>query len=969
MDGCFGGLLVIIKRILKFCIILYCNFLLCQSNNVTINLRNPDLSKQKEYIFGIAGESFILNNLQINSDILMYDQEKKYLIDLSPNSLVFTKDILRVLKNLQMKNKFDEVSLDFDCVNESDQLPKKFNLIFDIKSFWSFVKINFTGQLRDKERLKHDYLLTSGEFFNLEKHEHSLKKIKQTLQAEGYLNVHLNDKLKYIENTKSVNISVAINKLDKFIIDDVEVNVFVENFNVADKEKLSKKLIGVSRSELKKRTYSKKLIDEHANFLKKYLAKMGFFINGISFKKYINYKKKKVIIKFTINTGSKKKTVFFGNHFFSSDKLLSEILLDGKFATLIPPSLLAQDIAALYKKYGFWEVIVDFQEEDDQCFFLIQEGIRSSINGIVINGIKSFDEKLLIKDFFFNFSKKSFYEDSVIKESLDKLTSKYLQEGFWDFKILQKNFEPIDSDKNYKFTLVIDEGERSFLESVDIDEFKELLDNPIFAKINNSETPVPFNAGLMQEQKQWLSEYFKRNGYLHVILHSEFIKSEKGIKLIWRVLGDRTPLVFDKTIISSSLELPPHIITRELTYEEGDIWNKQKLDESAKKLRQLGIFEYVELNPAFNKIDTGSNAVLAKLILDDPFEIRTRVGFQTINKNFNLRGGVTYKFGGSLLWKNPFNKADILRFDTDVTKYKRDVTLCYEIPWIWNLPIRTQFKLYSYKYDQPIVVGSKEVLYDSNQNGFLVGFKWSTNHTQIGLTAGFEFMKISGLSKTLAKLIQFEPRLVDESLPYIFVEPTLFVDYLDNKLDPTKGFLTVLSLKGMFPLGITKAVFAKLLIEQSFFFPIFLPVVGAIRFRFGHIFNSEFSQITPIERFYLGGPYSIRGYEPDLAPPLNFLPHNHHCVVPVGGKTMANINVEARFPIYKQLSGVIFNDMGVLAENKITDIITNWVGATGFGLRYKTLIGPLRFDIGWKWKKRFKDDKAYAWVFTLGQAF
>jgi len=206
-------------------------------------------------------------------------------------------------------------------------------------------------------------------------------------------------------------------------------------------------------------------------------------------------------------------------------------------------------------------------------------------------------------------------------------------------------------------------------------------------------------------------------------------------------------------------------------------------------------------------------------------------------------------------------------------------------------------------------------------------------------------------------------------LPYFFIEPTFIVDRLDDKLDTKKGSLTFASLKFMIPENSTNPT-GKIMFEQSFFQPFFKKIIGAARIRLGYIFKREFENIQPIERFYLGGPYSVRGYEKDAVPPLGVEVVDDKKIYAIqGGSAMLNGNLELRFPIYKLFKGVVFQDVGVLSQTGFSGLKGIWYPATGFGLRYKTPIGSLRFDIGWKWKYRFVGDSPCAWYLTFGEAF
>jgi outer membrane translocation and assembly module TamA len=165
--------------------------------------------------------------------------------------------------------------------------------------------------------------------------------------------------------------------------------------------------------------------------------------------------------------------------------------------------------------------------------------------------------------------------------------------------------------------------------------------------------------------------------------------------------------------------------------------------------------------------------------------------------------------------------------------------------------------------------------------------------------------------------------------------------------------------------------FVRLTAEQSFFVPLYKMVVAA-RFRLGHIFNKEFERIMPIERFFLGGANSVRGYDTDFVPPLG-----RYCdgkskpqVVPQGGRSMVNANIELRFPLVGSLGGVVFQDSGALHDSSLASIrAPHCVAASGFGLRYQTPVGPLRFDVGRRWGRRSEDLRRIVWFLGFGSAF
>ncbi len=179
-----------------------------------------------------------------------------------------------------------------------------------------------------------------------------------------------------------------------------------------------------------------------------------------------------------------------------------------------------------------------------------------------------------------------------------------------------------------------------------------------------------------------------------------------------------------------------------------------------------------------------------------------------------------------------------------------------------------------------------------------------------------------------------------------------------------------------------------MLAEHTQYIPIVDSIILAVRARAGHVFNRCFEQIHPIERFYLGGASSIRGYERDYCPPFGLLTkpiHDPHAglppqahdiwrYAPQGGRTMFNLNTELRCGVYIGFGIVAFSDFGALFQNSMHEEMLSkrchTFAGSGLGFRYDTPIGAFRFDVGVKWKIQYKDFEApYVVYLSLGQAF
>jgi outer membrane protein insertion porin family len=81
---------------------------------------------------------------------------------------------------------------------------------------------------------------------------------------------------------------------------------------------------------------------------------------------------------------------------------------------------------------------------------------------------------------------------------------------------------------------------------------------------------------------------------------------------------------------------------------------------------------------------------------------------------------------------------------------------------------------------------------------------------------------------------------------------------------------------------------------------------------------------------------------------------------------MLETSLEVRFPLFWRLSAVAFVDVGNTWLQEYSYHLNELAYAVGPGLRIKTPIGPVRFDVGFPvWNKK----KRPQFFISVGQAF
>jgi len=382
---------------------------------------------------------------------------------------------------------------------------------------------------------------------------------------------------------------------------------------------------------------------------------------------------------------------------------------------------------------------------------------------------------------------------------------------------------------------------------------------------------------------------------------------------------------FSTTDLNNSSDVDTKLILDELEYEEGKLYNILKLEESYDNLYRLGVFETIQMKADFNTT-TGKSPIHIYLKEGKNKEFASNLGYDTED---GARGGAEYidhNFFGNLREFRAGIKISERGYKVDTGYY--DPRL--ENPWLGDFSFRNELSYGRWDYDAYI----ENVLTERVTFG----------KSFIGLDHFFGFQLES--SQVESDIPEFlEGNYLINSLFYRVV-----IDGRDSEMDAKNGYYTSLYLeKSMKQLG-SDIDYFKVLGELRYIKE-FKPVVLASKLKVGAV-----SQETPpFKHFFLGGAMSNRGYEyRDLG--------EHSSGYPLGGLSIIDGSLESRYYLTENFSVVGFFDASKISL-EVNEFSGQWYTSYGLGLRYLSVIGPLRLDVG------YPTEGGFALHLGIGQVF
>lgn len=192
------------------------------------------------------------------------------------------------------------------------------------------------------------------------------------------------------------------------------------------------------------------------------------------------------------------------------------------------------------------------------------------------------------------------------------------------------------------------------------------------------------------------------------------------------------------------------------------------------------------------------------------------------------------------------------------------------------------------------------------------------------------------------QLSDIDDALGSRTLTYLLFPARLTYDTREDELDPHQGYFAdlevtpLIGLDGDSDSGVR--VFADL--RSYLGFGESNGVVLAGRVQIGSVIGPGISAVPPGMLFFSGGAGTVRGQ--DFQELGVELPNGEQ----IGGRSFLGLSLELRTDVSTKWSLVSFVDAGFIGEDSFSAKSGDTHAGAGFGIRYNTGLGPIRFDVG-----------------------
>lgn len=646
--------------------------------------------------------------------------------------------------------------------------------------------------------------------------------------------------------------------------------------------------------------------------------------------------------------------IFEGNTVFNNARLLRALARYD--VTIQNDPTTADDGAFFLREFyfleGFPDADVRYQFSPARVVFEITEGLRLWLGRVVFEGGETLDRDRIRAVFESSmrqathtpFGRLRFVANAV-EDASGRIRETYVAEGFLDAAVTFEVSPGLGRDST-DVLIRIDEGTRYALRELrlagdlpgDTREGLEAALQPFFGRAYR-----PGDEVLARSRSV---DHLRSIGYYFAEVQTRVDRNGAGrATLVVHVDAGRR-MVFGQVTAEGMGRTMQSAILRKFGIRSGRLFNAAAVTEAERRLWFTGAFSDIRVTT--RPTDDGRVDIDVKVEEGRARHLSTTVGYSQWDRAFASAVFTDRNFLGTL------NRFSLEGFISQ-RSYGGAVTL--EDPWFFRQNLTARVQAFGARRELPayraVVLGSAVGLSaranDSTLTGWGIDYEWRlVTDTDVFSDEEAE------LENYRLGIVTFRQQL----------------DTRNDLLSPTRGYNLRYDLGLASPATLGELTFFRASAQATWYLPL-LEVLPERPFVPFFVLNHRAGLLVPFgstadipvpERFFLGGPDSVRSFQLDGIAPRD------RDGTPIGGLAYLQANVELQWPVWRGTFVALFTDFGNLAPDLEALTWNETRVAPGAGLRLYTPLGAVRLDYGFNLVRR-DGDPVGNWQFGLGFTF
>jgi len=604
-------------------------------------------------------------------------------------------------------------------------------------------------------------------------------------------------------------------------------------------------------------------------------------------------------------------------------------------------------ILARYQELGYYlaEVEAEADFERGRVTYTIREGRPVPVAAVRFRGVAAVPEarlRAILTTRAGTEGEPSLLRAPDLERDRRRIEALYRELGFGEAEVASPEVWPEQSPAGAEVIFTVREGRRTLVRAVSFEGAAGIAPARL-AEAAGLAPGTPYREAEVAAAAARVREAYRHAGYLDATVkpRTDFGPDHEHADVRF-VIAEGRQRRLGAVIVTGNGKTRRNVVLRELPLRPGDPFDPARLDEGRLDLYRLGLFREVRyLLP-----EPAGDGRVQDLVV----QVRERPG-GAIGFGLGYATDEQYRGFVELSQQNLLGtgRGAGVKASVSTIGYRDD--LFYTEPWLLGFDVKGQANLYQERRD--------EIGYDVLRRGASVGFdRELARRVLLSMRYRSEFVRYENVQPGIEEL---EGPL--ESFNIGSLGATAHLDLRDSPISPRRGSFYLGSVEFARPYLGGNASFTKYELAGSWYRPLGRSAEVALGLRGG------FTQLLitggglPLsERFFLGGDRSVRGYAYKGIGPKD--PSGD----PLGGNAYALGSLELRFTVWEKVRGVAFVDAGELWAGAEDLPASGLKVAVGPGLRYDTLVGPIRLDLGYKLRPEQGESRT-RWHLTIGYPF